>query len=232
MVVVLDDVQLLHDQEGLDAMAVLVDHLPPGSQLAVISRGEPPLPMARWRAEGRLAELGPDELAMNPVEAGSLLAAARVELADGEVAELTRRTEGWPVALYLAALSIKAQPAGNGAGVGFSGRERFLVDYLQSVLLAGLSPSRGAVPDPDRGAGSPVGAAVRRGAGHHRLGRGPCVAGAVQPAGRPVGSPAGVVPLPSAVPGAAAWGAGALRARAGGRAHPPGGPVVRAPWAG
>ena len=42
MVVVLDDIHLLHDQEGLDAVAVLVDHLPPGSQLAVISRGEPP----------------------------------------------------------------------------------------------------------------------------------------------------------------------------------------------
>jgi LuxR family transcriptional regulator, maltose regulon positive regulatory protein len=140
VVVVLDDVQLLHDQEGLDALAVLVDHLPPGSQLAVISRGEPPLPMARWRAEGRLAELGPGELAMDPAEAGSLLAAARVELADDQVAELTRRTEGWPVALYLAALSVKAQPAANGAGL--SGRDRFLVDYLQSVLLSGLSPTK------------------------------------------------------------------------------------------
>ncbi|MDF2740673.1 MAG: ATP-dependent transcriptional regulator, MalT-like, LuxR family, partial [Actinomycetia bacterium] len=110
VVVVLDDVHLLHDQEGLDAVAVLVDHLPPGSQLAVTSRGEPPLPVARWRAEGRLAELGPGELAMSPAEAGSLLAAVRVELPDGEVAELTRRTEGWPVALYLAALSIKAHP--------------------------------------------------------------------------------------------------------------------------
>jgi LuxR family maltose regulon positive regulatory protein len=141
VVVVLDDVQLLHDQEGLDAAAVLVDHLPQGSQLVVISRGVPPLPMGRWRAEGRLAELGPDELAMDPAEAGSLLAAARVELADGEVAELTRRTEGWPAALYLAALSIKTQRSRNAAGVEFSGRERFLVDYLQSALLVGLSPT-------------------------------------------------------------------------------------------
>jgi LuxR family transcriptional regulator, maltose regulon positive regulatory protein len=140
-VVVLDDVHLLHDQEGLHAVAVLVDHLPPGSQLAVISRGEPPLPVARWRAEGRLAELGPGDLAMGPVEAGSLLAAASVKLADGEVAELTRRTEGWPVALYLAALSVKAHHPRNGAGVGLSGRERFLVDYLQSVLLSHLSPT-------------------------------------------------------------------------------------------
>jgi LuxR family transcriptional regulator, maltose regulon positive regulatory protein len=140
VVVVLDDVHLLHDQEGLAAVAVLVDHLPPGSQLAVTSRGAPPLPVARWRAEGRLAELGPRELAMSPVEAGSLLAAAGVELPDGEVAELTRRTEGWPVALYLAALSIKAQPAAN--RVGLNGRERFLADYLQSELLAHLPTER------------------------------------------------------------------------------------------
>ena len=59
VVVVLDDMHLLQDREGLEAVAMLVDHLPPGSQLALISRGEPPLPVARWRAEGRLAELGP-----------------------------------------------------------------------------------------------------------------------------------------------------------------------------
>jgi len=141
VVIVLDDVQLLHHQEGLDALSVLVDHLPQGSQLVVISRAAPLLPMARWRAEGRLAELGPGELAMDPAEAGSLLAAVRVELTDGEVAELTQRTEGWPAALYLAALSIKAQHSRNGAEVGFSGRERFLVDYLQSALLVGLSPT-------------------------------------------------------------------------------------------
>jgi LuxR family transcriptional regulator, maltose regulon positive regulatory protein len=141
VVVVLDDVQLLHDQEGLDALSVLVDHLPQGSQLVVVSRAAPLLPVARWRVEGRLAELGRDELAMDPVEAGSLLAAARVELADHEVAELTRRTEGWPAALYLAGLSLKSQHPRNAAGVEFSGRERFLVDYLQSALLSGLSPT-------------------------------------------------------------------------------------------
>jgi LuxR family maltose regulon positive regulatory protein len=44
------------------------------------------------------------------------------------------------VALYLAALSFKAQDLRNGARVGLSGRERFLVDYLRSALLSRLSP--------------------------------------------------------------------------------------------
>jgi LuxR family transcriptional regulator, maltose regulon positive regulatory protein len=141
VVVVLDDVHLLYDQEGVAAVAVLVDHLPPGSQLAVTSRGEPPLPVARWRAQGRLAEFGPGDLAMGGQEGGLLLHAAGASVSDTEVAELLRRTEGWPVALYLAALSIKTRPAGQGAGVGFGGRDRFLVDYLQSVLLSRLSPT-------------------------------------------------------------------------------------------
>jgi LuxR family maltose regulon positive regulatory protein len=138
VVVVLDDVHLLQGQEGLDALAMLVDHLPEGSQLVALSREKPPLPVARWRAEGRLAELGPGELAMRPAEAGSLLAAARVELPDAEVEELTRRAEGWPVALYLAALAHKAGGRRGTAGTAFTGDDRFLADYLHAELLAHL----------------------------------------------------------------------------------------------
>jgi LuxR family transcriptional regulator, maltose regulon positive regulatory protein len=142
VVVVLDDVHLLQEQQGLDAVAVLVDHLPEGSQLAVTSRGEAPLPVARWRVEDRLAELGPGELAMSPAEAGSLLGAAGVELADAEVEELTRRAEGWPVALYLAALAHKAGGRRGTAGFAFTGDDRFLADYLHAELLAHLPTER------------------------------------------------------------------------------------------
>jgi LuxR family maltose regulon positive regulatory protein len=139
VVVALDDIHLLHNQECLDAVAVLIDHLPARSQVAIASRGELPLLVGRLRAEGRIAEIGPDDLAMGHQEAGSLLRAADVELAEADVAELTRRTEGWPVALYLAALAIKAR--GRSSRVTLEGRDRFLVDYLQSVLLSRLSPS-------------------------------------------------------------------------------------------
>jgi LuxR family transcriptional regulator, maltose regulon positive regulatory protein len=98
--------------------------------------------MARWRAEGRLAELGPGELAMSPAEAGSLLAAAGVELADGEVAELTRRAEGWPVALYLAVLAHKAGDQRGDTGFAFTGDDRFLADYLHAEALAHLPAER------------------------------------------------------------------------------------------
>jgi LuxR family transcriptional regulator, maltose regulon positive regulatory protein len=90
-VVVLDDVHLLRNFDCLDVVARLVDHLPEGSQLAMASRGEPPLPLARLRAEGRVVELGPEDLAMDVGEASSLLEFGDVDPAKVDVAELVRR---------------------------------------------------------------------------------------------------------------------------------------------
>src|SRR6201987_2463450 len=55
---VLDDVHLLHDRECQSALSVLSDHVPNGSRLVLAGRAEPPLRIARLRAEGRVLELG------------------------------------------------------------------------------------------------------------------------------------------------------------------------------
>jgi LuxR family transcriptional regulator, maltose regulon positive regulatory protein len=136
-VLVLDDVHLLHNRVCLDAVTRLIDYLPPGSQLAVAGRGEPPLPLARLRAEGRMVEIGPEDLAMDAAEARALLAQGDVDLARVDVAEVVRRTEGWPVALHFAALSLGA---GGRRAAPLAGDDRFLVDYVQSELLSGLPP--------------------------------------------------------------------------------------------
>jgi LuxR family maltose regulon positive regulatory protein len=134
---VLDDAHLLWNEECRDHVAALVEHLPNGSQLAIAGRGEPPLPLGRLRAEGRVMEIGANDLAMDEHEAATLLRRVDVDVPAGECAELCRRTEGWPVALYLAALSLRMGGAGND-GIALGGDDRFLVDYLQSVLLSRL----------------------------------------------------------------------------------------------
>jgi ATP/maltotriose-dependent transcriptional regulator MalT len=74
---VLDDLHLLQSWDCLEVVAKLIDYLPPGSQLAIASRGEPPLPLARLRAEGRVLQIGPEDLAMDQHEAHTLLANGR-----------------------------------------------------------------------------------------------------------------------------------------------------------
>jgi LuxR family transcriptional regulator, maltose regulon positive regulatory protein len=137
IVLALDDAHLLHNPECLDHLAALVEHLPLGSQIAIAGRGESPLAMARLRAEGRVQEIGAADLAMDRQESAALLRGAELDVSEARCAELNRRTEGWPVALYLAALSLKMGQADRGE-IALVGDDRFLVDYLQSVLLSRL----------------------------------------------------------------------------------------------
>jgi LuxR family maltose regulon positive regulatory protein len=141
---VLDHVELLNNRQCLDALAQLAVQLSGESQLALASRTRPRLPLGRLRGQGRLVEVGADDLAMDLRDARALLAGAEVPLAADHAAELHRRTEGWPAGLYLAALALQA--AGTpleapDARVTFAGDDRFIVEYLHAELLSRL-PAR------------------------------------------------------------------------------------------
>ncbi len=78
VVLVLDDVHLLHARECQAAVAVLADHVPAGSRIALASRAKPPLRLARLRAEGRVLEIGPEDLSLDLAASESLLRDAGV----------------------------------------------------------------------------------------------------------------------------------------------------------
>ncbi|HYX57464.1 MAG TPA: AAA family ATPase, partial [Streptosporangiaceae bacterium] len=142
VVLVLDDVHLLHDSECRAALSVLADHVPAGSRLVLAGRTEPPVRIARLRAQGRLAEIGPGDLSLTAGEAASLLRAAEVVLGEEDVAELHRRTEGWPVALYLAALCLREGGSPHAAAASFGGDDRFVSEYVEAEFLARMSSSQ------------------------------------------------------------------------------------------
>ena len=138
LVLVLDDLHAVANPACLDVLAELFRYVPAGSQIAIASREEPPLLLARWRAQGSVHEIGVADLRLDEEEAESLLEAAGVELDAGELSELTERTEGWPAGLYLAALSLQAgapSPAGVSA---WNGDDRFVSDYFRLELLSRL----------------------------------------------------------------------------------------------
>ena len=76
---------------------------------------------------------------MTGLEGRALLDAAGVELTNAEMDQLLDQTEGWPVGLYLAELSLKAGGAREQAGLSFSGDDRLMAEYLRTELLAHLS---------------------------------------------------------------------------------------------
>ena len=139
LVLVLDDVHLVYDHECWAAVSVLADHVPPGSRLVLAGRDAPPLPIARLRTAGRMLEIGPRDLALTHEEASSLLRNAGVPVGEGDVAELHRRTEGWPAGLYLAALSLQEGGSVRNSVASFGGGNRLVSEYMESEFLARLS---------------------------------------------------------------------------------------------
>jgi LuxR family maltose regulon positive regulatory protein len=144
MVLVLDDVHLLRNPECRAALSVLADHVPAGSRLAFAGRDEPPLRVARLRAEGKIVEIGPSDLSLTRDEARALLRAAEVMLGEEDVAELHERTEGWAAGLYLAALYLREGGSPQGAAASFGGDDRFVSQYVESEFLERISSSQRA----------------------------------------------------------------------------------------
>ena len=140
LVLVLDDLHALRSRESITAICRLAEHIPQGSVLVLTSRVKPRLPIASWRAQGALFEVGTDQLALSSREAAMLLAAAGAKLDDEDLLELIRRCEGWAAALYLAALSLNEDSNVLDDPVRFSGDDRYLADYLRTEYLSGLRP--------------------------------------------------------------------------------------------
>ena len=139
VVLVLDDVHVLHNSECRAALSVLADHVPGGSRLAFAGRAEPPLHLRRLRAEGRILEIGPADLSLTRDEASSLLRNADLTLSEDDVAVLHERTEGWPAGLYLAALSLRNGGSLGRAATSFGGDDRLVSEYMESEFLSRIS---------------------------------------------------------------------------------------------
>ena len=136
VVLVLDDFHVIDARDVQDGMAFLLDHVPAGLHVVIASRADPALPLARWRARGELVEIRAAELRFTPDEAAAYLNETMgLQLTAPDVAALEGRTEGWIAALQLAALSMQGRDDVSGFIAGFTGDDRYVVDYLLEEVL-------------------------------------------------------------------------------------------------
>jgi len=136
---VVDDLHVLSCPESLRVLTGVAEHLPPHSRLALASRTRPPLPLGRLRAHRALVELGPGDLALTAAEAGLLLQGAGVALGEEQIRTLTERTEGWPAALYLAALALRDSADRALALERFCGADEIVAEYVREEFLEALT---------------------------------------------------------------------------------------------
>ncbi len=136
VLLVLDDYHLIDVQQVHTPLMFLLQHRPAALHLILATRSDPPLPLARLRADRQLAELRADDLRFTAGEAATLLREAAVaDLPSSAVTALTARTEGWAAGLQLAALSLRGQADPAGFVAAFSGSHRYILDYLTGEVL-------------------------------------------------------------------------------------------------
>jgi LuxR family transcriptional regulator, maltose regulon positive regulatory protein len=146
-VLALDDYHVITEVAVHEAVAYLLDHLPPQVHMVITTRQDPLLPLSRLRSRGQLTEIRLGELRFSEAEtAGFLNDLMKLGLTPNQIADLSARTEGWIAGLQLAGLSLSLLPdsaeASADAGqraryiAAFTGDDRHVMDYLMDEVLS------------------------------------------------------------------------------------------------
>jgi LuxR family transcriptional regulator, maltose regulon positive regulatory protein len=153
ILLVLDDFHFIEQEVILDALAFLLEHIPPNVHVMILTRSDPHLPLARLRSRNQLLEIRLADLRFSLDEASALLNSSMgLDLDIGPIETLQTKTEGWAAGLQMAGLALQrlaTEPpqTGNAAGAlkrleniedfvaSFSGSNRFILDYLLEEVL-------------------------------------------------------------------------------------------------
>jgi LuxR family maltose regulon positive regulatory protein len=133
VVIVLDDYHAIDSRSVDQALGFLLDNLPPQLHIAMTTREDPQLPLARLRARGQLTELRAADLRFTAPEAAEFLEG--LDLSVEDIDALEQRTEGWIAGLQLAAISMQGHQDTSNFIHSFTGSHRFVMDYLVEEVL-------------------------------------------------------------------------------------------------
>jgi LuxR family maltose regulon positive regulatory protein len=133
---VLDDFQVIQDPFILQVLERLVANLPQPLHLVLLACEDPPLPLARLRANNQLTEIRAGDLRFTSSEVDRFLnEVIGLSLSQADIAMLEDRTEGWVVGLQLAGLSVRDRRDPSSFIASLSGSHRFILSYLTEQVL-------------------------------------------------------------------------------------------------
>ena len=133
---VLDDYHLITTPLIHEILEYFLEHQPPQAHLVIITRSDPPLPLARLRARRQMVEIRASDLRFTEEEASHFFnQSMQIVLEEEDIHALELRTEGWAVGLQLAALALKNLPDPQSFVETFRGSHRYVLDYLAEEVI-------------------------------------------------------------------------------------------------
>ncbi len=136
---VLEDYHVITAPQIHESLTFLLDHLPTALHVLLMSRSDPPLPLARWRAHNDLSEFDAADLRFSAQETRAFLQQTLQQPLSADVlARLEARTEGWAAGLHLVALALRGRRTPQEIEqvlLNFSGSHRHILEYLMSEVF-------------------------------------------------------------------------------------------------
>ena len=136
VILVLDDYHLIEEPSIHNSLTFLLNQLPLTLHLAIVTREDPPIPLARYRVQDQITELRAADLRFTEAEATRFLnELMELHLSEEDIKALEKRTEGWIASLQLAGISMRGQDDVTAFIDTFTGSHRLVLDYLIEEVL-------------------------------------------------------------------------------------------------
>lgn len=133
---VLDDYHDIETSIIHKELEFFIECLPPSVHLIIITRSDPPLPLARMRARHQLLELHTSDLRFSGDEIVTFFNTVMgLSLKPDELTDLDKHIEGWVAGLQLAGLALQGHDHRADFIASFAGDHRDVVDYLGDEIL-------------------------------------------------------------------------------------------------
>jgi LuxR family maltose regulon positive regulatory protein len=139
---VLEDYHTLRGLAVHELVGELLRHPPRGMHLVLVTRRDPPLPLANLRAQGRMTEIRFQDLRFTPARTATFLRDVMgLEVDDAALQAAHQRTEGWVTGLRLTALCLRDSHDAGDRDDCLQGSSRYVGDYLLGEILARQAPA-------------------------------------------------------------------------------------------
>ena len=138
VVLVIDDFQFV-DASIAEHLRFLLTRGAGNLRLAIGSRAEPAISMARLRMAGDLCEIREPDLRFDRQAAGALLENLKVAVRSADLDVVMTRTEGWAAGVHLAAVALRGVDRPDRFVERLTGNNQVIADYLWAELYEAQS---------------------------------------------------------------------------------------------
>jgi len=133
---VLDDFHLIENSDIIKLVIYFLDHIPENLHIAILTRCDPALPIARLRSQNQLVEIRSSDLSFSAHDISILFnKKLKLGLSVDDVYSLETKTEGWISGLQLTALSMQGRSNISEYIQNLKGDNRYIMDYLMEEVL-------------------------------------------------------------------------------------------------